>query len=40
LSLVDGRSTFEEVLDVSGMPPIEALRLLLELLQQNVIKVA
>jgi len=39
LSLVDGRSSFEEVLDVSGMPPIEALRLLLELLQQNVIKV-
>jgi hypothetical protein len=39
LSLVDGRSSFEEVLDMSGMPPIEALRLLLELLQQNVIKV-
>jgi hypothetical protein len=39
LSLVDGHSSFEEVLDVSGMPPVEALRLLLELLQQNVIKV-
>jgi hypothetical protein len=39
LSLVDGHSTFEEVLDVSGMPPVDALRLLLELLQQNVIKV-
>ncbi len=39
LSLVDGRSSFEEVLDMSGMPPIDALRLLLELLQQNVIKV-
>jgi hypothetical protein len=39
LSLVDGHSTFEEVLDVSGMPPVEALRLLMELLQQNVIKV-
>jgi hypothetical protein len=40
LSLVDGHSSFEEVLDMSGMPPIDALRLLLELLQQNVIKVA
>ncbi len=39
LSLVDGHSSFEEVLDVSGMPPVEALRLLLELLQQNVIRV-
>jgi hypothetical protein len=39
LSLVDGHSSFEEVLDVSGMPPVEALRLLMELLQQNVIKV-
>jgi hypothetical protein len=38
--LVDGRSSFEEVLDMSGMPAIDALRLLLELLQQNVIKVA
>jgi hypothetical protein len=39
LSLVDGHSSFEEVLDVSGMAPVDALRLLLELLQQNVIKV-
>jgi hypothetical protein len=39
LSLVDGRSSFEEVLDMSGMPPVDALRLLMELLQQNVIKV-
>ncbi|HEX9294760.1 MAG TPA: hypothetical protein VF881_02965 [Polyangiaceae bacterium] len=38
LSLVDGRSTFEEVLDMSGMPDFEALRLLMQLLQQNVIK--
>lgn len=40
LSLVDGHSSFEEVLDMSGMPSVDALRLLLELLQQNVIKVA
>jgi hypothetical protein len=39
LSLVDGQSTFEELLDVSGMPPIDSLRLLLDLLQQNVIRV-
>jgi hypothetical protein len=39
LSLVDGRSSFEEVLDVSGMSTVDALRLLLDLLQQNVIKV-
>ncbi len=40
LSLVDGNSSFEELLDMSGMPAVDALRLLLELLQQNVIKVA
>jgi hypothetical protein len=40
LSLVDGRSTFDEVLDMSGMSDLEALRLLVQLLQQNVIKVS
>jgi hypothetical protein len=40
LSLVDGRSSFEEVLDVSGMSAVDALRLLMDLLQQNVIKVS
>jgi len=40
LSLVDGRSSFEEVLDVSGMSTVDALRLLMDLLQQNVIKVS
>jgi hypothetical protein len=39
LSLVDGRSSFEEVLDVSGMSAVDALRLLMDLLQQNVIKI-
>jgi len=38
LSLVDGRSTLDEVLDMSGMSDLEALRLLVQLLQQNVIK--
>jgi hypothetical protein len=40
LSLVDGRSTFDEVLDMSGMSDLEALRLLVQLLEQNVIKVS
>lgn len=39
LSLVDGRSSFEEILDVSGMAPLDALRILFELSQQNVIAV-
>jgi hypothetical protein len=39
LSLVDGRSSLDEVLDMSGMPDLEALRVLMQLLQQNVIKV-
>ncbi|HEV8244862.1 MAG TPA: hypothetical protein VGP93_03805, partial [Polyangiaceae bacterium] len=37
LSLVDGGSTVEELLDISGMPRYEALRILCELLEQNVI---
>jgi hypothetical protein len=39
LSLVDGTSSIDEVLDISGMPELDALRILVELLQQNVIKV-
>jgi hypothetical protein len=39
LSLVDGRCTIDEVLDMSGMPDLDALRVLMQLLQQNVIKV-
>ena len=37
LSHVDGVSTFEEILDVSGMPTLEALRIIVELLEQKVI---
>lgn len=37
LSLIDGSSTVEELLDISGMPRFEALRTLCELLEQNVI---
>jgi hypothetical protein len=39
LSLVDGRCAVDEILDVSGMPDLDALRVLMQLLQQNVIKV-
>jgi hypothetical protein len=39
LSQLDGHSTFEELLDVCGMPAFEAIRLLVQLLQQNVIRV-
>ncbi len=39
LAQLDGRSSFEELLDVCGMPPFEAIRLLVQLLQQNVIRV-
>lgn len=37
LSHVDGVSTLEEILDISGMPHLEAMRLIYELLQQKVI---
>ncbi len=37
LSLVDGVSTVEMILDVSGMPELDALRILAELVQQRII---
>jgi hypothetical protein len=37
LSLVDGVSSLEMILDVSGMPPLDALRILFELFQQHII---
>jgi hypothetical protein len=37
LSHVDGSSTLEQILDVSGMPPLDALRILYELVQQRII---
>jgi hypothetical protein len=37
LSHVDGNSTLEQILDVSGMPPLDALRILYELVQQRII---
>jgi hypothetical protein len=39
LSLVDGCSTIEEILDISGMSRLEALRIVYTLVQQNVVSV-
>ena len=39
LSCVDGRMSVEEVLDVSGMPELDALRILCDLRDQGVIAV-
>jgi hypothetical protein len=38
LSLVDGVSSLEMILDVSGMPELDALRILSELAQQRIIR--
>jgi hypothetical protein len=37
LSLIDGVSSAEMILDVSGMPELDALRILSELVQQRII---
>jgi hypothetical protein len=39
LSLVDGVSSLEMILDVSGMPELDALRILFELVQQHIIAI-
>jgi hypothetical protein len=39
LSLIDGTSTLEEILDISGMPRLDALRIVHALLEQRVISV-
>ncbi|NRA34113.1 MAG: hypothetical protein HRU17_12305 [Polyangiaceae bacterium] len=40
LSLVDGTSTVEEILDISGMTRLDALRIMFTLAQQNVVKLS
>lgn len=40
ISLIDGNACVDEILDMSGMPPLEALRLLFELQQEGVIESA
>ncbi|MGH7271474.1 MAG: hypothetical protein ACREJ3_13675 [Polyangiaceae bacterium] len=37
LSLIDGVSTIENVLDVSGMPRLDAMRVLLEFVDQEIV---
>jgi hypothetical protein len=37
LSLVDGVSSLEMIIDVSGMPELDTLRILSELAQQRII---
>jgi hypothetical protein len=38
LSLIDGASSLEAILDVSGMPRLDALRILRELVQRGAIR--
>jgi hypothetical protein len=40
LSLIDGLSSIEEILDVSGMPRLDALRIMCTLLEQRVISLS
>jgi hypothetical protein len=37
LSLIDGSSTLEMILDVCGMPKLDAMRILDELVQQRIV---
>lgn len=39
ISLIDGVATIDELLDMSGMPPLDALRLLYEMKQQGVVAI-
>ena len=40
LSLIDGRTCFDELLSVSGMGPFEALRIFASLLDARIVGVA
>lgn len=39
LSLIDGQATLEQILDIAGMPRLDALRILAELSERGVIEV-
>jgi hypothetical protein len=39
LSRIDGSSSIDEILDVCGMPALDALRIIYELLQEGVIRI-
>jgi hypothetical protein len=38
LSLIDGRSSIDEILDICGMPRLDGLKILSSLLEQDVIR--
>lgn len=40
LSLVDGQSTVDEILDISGMTRLDALKIIFDLTQQQVVRLA
>jgi hypothetical protein len=40
ISLIDGQATLEQILDIAGMPRLDALRILAELSERGVIEVA
>jgi hypothetical protein len=39
ISLLDGNATIDELVDMSGMPPLEVLRLLFEMYEQGVLAI-
>ena len=39
ISMLDGHATIDEIVDISGMPALEVLRLLFEMSEQGVIAV-
>jgi len=40
LSLIDGHLTFDEILSVCGLPQLEGMRILVQLMQEKVIEIA
>jgi hypothetical protein len=40
LSLIDGQSTLDEILDISGMTRLDALKIMCDLAEQHVVKLA
>ena len=40
LSLVDGQSTVDEILDISGMTRLDALKIIFDLTERHVVRLA
>jgi hypothetical protein len=40
LSLVDGQSTVDEILDISGMTRLDALKIIFDLTERQVVRLA